>query len=102
MMTLVLKSPTEVARDIAVQCRTRRLNLNWSQKTLAVRSGVSLGSIKKFEQTGKIALVSLLQLAVTMGVLDSFENLIAEERLRIMPKTTEALSKENTRKRGRG
>ncbi|MEL6865377.1 MAG: helix-turn-helix transcriptional regulator [Bacteroidota bacterium] len=46
-----------------------------SQAELAERSGVSLGSIKRFEQTGKIAFESLLKLAHILGQLAKFEQL---------------------------
>lgn len=101
MISPNLKSPNEIAMDIASQFRTRRLNLNWSQKTLASRSGVSLGTIKKFEHTGKIGLIALLQMALVMRILDAFERLIDERKLRVMPRNTQELLKEDTRKRGR-
>lgn len=87
--------------EIAGQFRARRLNLNWSQKTLAERSGVGCSTIKQFEKTGKISLYALLQMALVMQILDGFEKLVSEHKLRIMPKTTKELFKENTRKRGR-
>jgi hypothetical protein len=58
-------TPKEVALEIAKRAREKRLSLNLSQKTLAERSGVSLGSLKKFEQRGKISLESLLQMSGT-------------------------------------
>ena len=99
-MTFMLKSPSDVALDIATAFRIRRLNLNWSQKTLAARSGVGYSTLKKFERTGKIALVSLLQLALVLGMLDVFENLLTD-RIKSIPKTMKELQAYNTRKRGR-
>ena len=46
-----------------------------SQTVLAGRSGVSLGSIKRFEQTGEISLTSLLKLALALGYEGDFNNL---------------------------
>ena len=46
-----------------------------SQTVLAGRSGVSLGSIKRFEQTGEISLTSLLKLALALGYEADFNNL---------------------------
>ncbi len=43
---------------------------------MAERSGVSLGSLKRFEQTGQIAYASLLQLAHVLGRLDDFDPLL--------------------------
>ncbi len=47
-----------------------------SQAEIAERSGVSLGSLKRFENTGKIALESLLKLMHIMGRLDDFDNVL--------------------------
>ncbi|MCB9326166.1 MAG: helix-turn-helix transcriptional regulator [Lewinellaceae bacterium] len=46
-----------------------------SQLQLAEKSGVSLGSIKRFEQTGKISFESLLTLAHILGRLSEFESI---------------------------
>jgi len=58
---------------IAHQVQAKRLSLNFSQKTLSERSGVSLGVIKKFEHSGKISLESLLKLALVLDALNDFE-----------------------------
>jgi transcriptional regulator with XRE-family HTH domain len=49
-----------------------RLSLELTQEGLASRSGVSLGSIKRFENSGEISLKSLLKLAVVLECLDDF------------------------------
>ena len=51
--------------DRIVRLRKRK---KISQKELAVRSGVSLGSLKRFEQTGEISLKSLTMLSIALGV----------------------------------
>ena len=53
MLDSILKAPQEIRRDIAARAQARRLALNMSQKELAARSGVSLGSVKRFETTGE-------------------------------------------------
>lgn len=58
-----------------VQLRRRR---KISQKELAARSGVSLGSLKRFEQTGEISLQSLTKLAIALGAEGELETLFAE------------------------
>ncbi|MDL2307122.1 helix-turn-helix transcriptional regulator [Desulfovibrio sp. OttesenSCG-928-C06] len=57
--------PKDIRIRIASKAKARRLFLNISQKELADRSGVSLGSIKRFESNGQISLSSLLELAFT-------------------------------------
>ncbi len=100
MVSALLMTPSEVATHIAAQAQTKRLDLNWTQKTLSERSGVSLGVIKKFERTGKISLESLLKIALILSALDEFMALfqpIPPEKLL----SIEQLLKDNTRKRGR-
>ena len=52
-----------------------RKKLRLSQKEMAERSGVSLGSLKRFENTGLISLEALLKLAHLMGRLEDFDNI---------------------------
>ncbi|RUT78731.1 helix-turn-helix domain-containing protein [Ancylomarina longa] len=67
-------TPTEVSKALAERHKTLRKQLNLSQSEMAERSGVSLGSLKRFETTGKISLESLLKLAHLMSRLGDFEN----------------------------
>lgn len=100
MVSVILKSPLEVMQTIAEQAKQARLNLNLSQTTLAARSGVSYGTLKKFEQTGKISLESLLKIALTLGELDTFNQLFLHTKSRL-PDSLDQLLEVNTRQRGR-
>lgn len=44
-------------------------------------SGVSLGSLKRFENTGEISLVSLLKLAIVLDCAEEFEQLFVKEHI---------------------
>ena len=46
-----------------------------TQKQLAARSGVSLGSLKRFEQSGEISLQSLTKIAIALDVENELEGL---------------------------
>ena len=46
-----------------------------SQKQLAARSGVSLGSLKRFEQSGEISLQSLKIIAIALDMENELEGL---------------------------
>ncbi len=48
-----------------------------SQQQLSERSGVSYGSLKRFETTGQISLLSLTKLALALGCGDEIRNLFA-------------------------
>ena len=45
------------------------------RKQLAARSGVSLGSLKRFEQSGEISLQSLTKIAIALDVENELEDL---------------------------
>jgi len=75
-------TPLEVSKALAEKHRTLRKQLKMSQEEMAERSGVSLGSLKRFENTGKISLDSLLKLMHLLGRLNEFDNfMIVKEDL---------------------
>lgn len=59
--------------------RTVRRTAKISQMTLAQRSGVSLGSIKRFERTGEISLTALIKLSQALGYEGDFDNLFVRK-----------------------
>jgi transcriptional regulator with XRE-family HTH domain len=69
-------TPYEVSKEIAQRHRNLRKKLKMSQEEMAERSGVSLGSLKRFENTGKISLESLLKLLHLLGRLDDFNTIL--------------------------
>lgn len=66
-------TPLEICESIAKRHKKLRKKLNLTQVEMAERSGVSLGSLKRFENTGKISLESLLKLAHLIGRLEDFD-----------------------------
>jgi transcriptional regulator with XRE-family HTH domain len=82
------KKPADYLQEIAKRHKVLRRQAGFSQSELAKRSGVSLGSLKRFETSGQISLESLLRLADVLNRLDDFdailkpmENLNAVEKL---------------------
>lgn len=69
------KLPSDILIEVANRHREARKSAKLSQAELADRSGVSLGSIKRFENTGQIAFESLLKLAFLLRCLDDFSQL---------------------------
>ena len=55
MINLYQKTWTEINNDIAQKIVRLRKRKKITQKQLAARSGVSLGSLKRFEQSGEIS-----------------------------------------------
>ena len=66
------KNPTDVMEDFAARHKKLRKLQGLSQRELAQRSGVSFGSIKRFETTGQISSESLLKLAHILNRLEDF------------------------------
>ena len=71
------KTPGEFGRIIAANMRVLRKMRKLSLKRLAEMAGVSYGSMKRFESSGEIALISLLKIAVVLDCTDAFEQLFA-------------------------
>ena len=64
--------------EIAARLVRLRKRKKISQKELACKSGVSLGSLKRFEQQGEISLQSLTKLAIALNVKEELESLFGE------------------------
>lgn len=73
------KSVPEIALELAANVRAGRRERKLSQAGLAKASGVSLGSIKRFESSGEIALMSLLRVAVVWECEDEFLSLFTRK-----------------------
>lgn len=100
MISTEYLSPSEIALEIARRAQEKRLSFNLSQKSLSERSGVSLGVIKKFENSGKISLESLIKLALVLESLRDFAELFKLKSSHQYP-SLDLLLKQKTRKRGR-
>ena len=70
-----LQTPSDIQRELAARAKARRLELNITQAELAERSGVSFGSLRRFEATGEISLRSFLELSFVLGELKEFSAL---------------------------
>lgn len=79
ILSISFKTPQDVQLELASRFKARRLAMNLAQQGLATRSGVSLGSLKRFERTGLIALDSLLKIAHVLNCLDDFDKLCADD-----------------------
>lgn len=74
-MLLNLKYPEEITKDIAKAEKNKRKKRQLTQEELSARAGVSLGTLRRFEQTGEISFVSLLKIAAILDETDKFAEL---------------------------
>jgi len=88
-------SPNDAAILLASRFKSRRLAENFSRATLANKTGVSEASIKRFETTGEIALVSLLKLAYALDCMHEFDGVC-------LPKDIISIDDVSKKKRARG
>lgn len=77
MLAVELQTPTEILRGVAERARALRLERGWTQGELARRSGVALPTLKRFEQTGQIALERLVAIAAVLGAMQPLGELFA-------------------------
>ncbi|WP_294730449.1 helix-turn-helix domain-containing protein [uncultured Faecalibaculum sp.] len=73
-------TPEEAQQEVAKRCRQRRKELRYTQAELARRSGMSLSSYKRFEQTGEIAFSSLCRVAHVLDSLEDIEALFTKKK----------------------
>lgn len=69
------KTPGELDCEIAGRVRVIRRRRKLSQVKLSEKSGVSLGSVKRFERTGDISLFSLTKIAIALEIEDELDGL---------------------------
>ncbi len=75
MLDINISTPSNIITQLKTKFKQKRLELDFTQGGLAKRSGVSLGSLKRFESSGDISLLSLLKLSLVLKCLDDFQNI---------------------------
>ena len=73
------KTPNEIAKSLADKIKEHRKKLKISQEVLAQKSGVSHGSIKRFETKYEISLHSFIKIAIALDLDNEFENLFTQK-----------------------
>ena len=77
-MSFVWEIPEEINLTLAQRLSRIRKRRNLSQVQLSEKSNVSYGSIKRFETTGQISLLSLTKLCVALDCADEIKNLFTQ------------------------
>ena len=74
-MAFIWETPEEINMALAQRLSRIRRRRNISQKQLSEKSNVSFGSIKRFETSGQISLISLTKLCVALDCVEEIRNL---------------------------
>lgn len=75
MKEYIWETAEELDLKLAQRVRNIRKRRKISQEKRASMSGVSYGSIKRFEHTGNISLISLTKIAMTLNIADELRNI---------------------------
>lgn len=92
MLAINIQTPSSIMLQLKNKFKDRRLFLELTQDGLSSRSGVSLGSLKRFESSGQISLESLLKLSLVLECLDDF-TLIANEKTQTISSIDDLINK---------
>ena len=95
-----MDSAEDLAAQLSVNAKCRRLEKGLSRSALSLMSGVPAPTIAKFEQHHSISLVSFLALAKALGYTDVLKSLLAEPLYSTMEEL-DTINKNKNRKRGR-
>ena len=96
-ISLNLTSPREVALELAGKVRERRLEADLTLEGLAARAGVSLGTLKLYERSGRASIEFVIAIAFALGAEKEFEGLFPRKPRR----SIEDVLQKPVRKRGR-
>ncbi len=78
MINLTQRTANEINKDLAARIKRLRKRKKITQLELAEISGVSFGSLKRFEQTGEISLSSFTKLAIALKVEEELDELFCD------------------------
>ena len=78
MEQFIWETPEELDQKLAQRVGKIRKRRSITQEKLASISGVSYGSIKRFETTGQISLLSLTKIAIALDLADELRNIFTQ------------------------
>lgn len=78
MKNYIWETPEEINLSLAERAKKIRKRRGLSQMELSSKSGVSYGSIKRFESTGNISLVSLTKIAIALDAVSGVKAMFTD------------------------
>ena len=94
----LIMNTKEIQKSIADSVKELRLSRELTRKTLAERAGISVHTLKHFEETGNISLKTLLMIAEALGRTEEFTELFKKEEY----KSLSDIENDSVNKRQRG
>lgn len=82
--------PMEIQKEIARKEKERRRDKGLTQEELARRAGLSLSSLRRFEQTGEISFASLVRIGSVLDDEKAFLDLFAPQEYQTMKELLDA------------
>lgn len=79
-MSFNLMPASEVLQALGLRVRTQRLAQGVPQRELAQMAGLSLGALRKLENSGQSSLETLVRAAQALGLMDELEQLFMLKR----------------------
>ena len=80
IVAFIFLSSDDMSTELALRVKNRRLAQKLTQEGLANRSGVPFGTLKKFERTGQISLISFIKLVTALGDEGTLEKLLLKPK----------------------
>jgi transcriptional regulator with XRE-family HTH domain len=87
-----------VLENLGHRAKALRISQNLQQSELATRAGLGVGTVTRFERTGKASIENVLRIATVLRAEGAFDELFAPAKYRTLD---EALAVPATRKRVR-
>lgn len=78
MEALIWETAEELDKNLALRVRKIRKRRKISQQKLDDLSGVSYGSIKRFETSGQISLLALTKIAMALDMAEELRNIFSQ------------------------
>ena len=78
MLSIKVKTPPDVASELAGRVKARRLELNLTQAAFAATAGLKLPTYRLFDRTGLISLRGLLLCGFALDMVADFDAVFAD------------------------
>jgi transcriptional regulator with XRE-family HTH domain len=75
MLDIGFATYEEVCRELGTRLKAQRLAQMLTQEELAVRAGLSMGTVKNIENKGQSSIESVVRLGLALGLADHFQEL---------------------------